>query len=411
MRNIRIGEFSKKHKITQNTVRHYLDMGLLTTRKTGGQYVFYDKDSRDMEEILKLKQLGFNLNEILNLLTYLRLTGIETEEYKNMILSMLKNKKEEIEKISKKYEKMRSDIDETIKNFEKRSREINKLGFPIAYLGILICPDCKSKLNIKDGIIDNSMLIEGKVICKCGYNAVVKDGIFIEEKTVRKRNLNGKPWPTKDDYLKVVSSNFINFMYSGMNQVSDELRKYDIDSKLVLELQHCVGYFLKHYLKHRSQDSTYILVDYDLDKIIELKNSLELNHEHSNFIFLCCNIDRIPLSESSIDVIVDHWLTKDYAQTDNDFVLEKVLPLLKNDGVLVGAYPYFKTMKNIKNIPTHALDYFNKNKLLEMIEGLGLQTQNIGEIGPVVENNPCNFDISDKEVYQMTYLGIKQNVG
>ena len=248
--NIRIGEFSKKHKVTQHTVRHYLDMGLLTTKKTGGQYVFSDKDNKDMEEILKLKQLGFNLNEILNLLTYLRLTGIETEEYKIMIFSMLKNKKEEIEEISKKYEKMRSDIVETIKGFEKKSREINILGFPVTYLGIIKCPDCKSKLNIKDGIIDNSMLIEGKVICKCEYHAIIRNGIFIEEKTVRKRVLNGNPWPTKDDYLKVVSSNFINFMYSGMNKVSDELRKFDIDSKLVLELQHCVGYFLKHYLNH-----------------------------------------------------------------------------------------------------------------------------------------------------------------
>lgn len=405
--NIRIGEFSKKHKVTQHTVRHYLDMGLLTTKKTGGQYVFSDKDNKDMEEILKLKQLGFNLNEILNLLTYLRLTGIETEEYKIMIFSMLKNKKEEIEEISKKYEKMRSGIDETIKSLETKSREINILGFPVTYLGIIKCPDCKSKLNIKDGIIDNSMLIEGKVICKCEYHAIIRNGIFIEEKTVRKRVLNGNPWPTKDDYLKVVSSNFINFMYSGMNKVSDELRKFDIDSKLVLELQHCVGYFLKHYLNHRSKDSTYILVDYDLDKILDLKNSLELNQEHSNFIFLCCDIDRIPLGESSIDIIVDHWLTKDYAQTDNDLVLEKVMPLLKKEGILVGSYPYFKTMNNIKNIPMHALDYFNMDKLLEMIEGLGLTTQNVSEIGPIVENNPYNFDISGKEVYQMIYLGEK----
>lgn len=406
MGNIRIGEFSKEHGVTQNAVRHYLDMGLLTTKKTGGQYIFYDKDNKDMEEIIKLKGLGFNLNEILKLLTFLRLTGIETEEYKNMIFTMLKNKKEEIEEISKKYEKMSLDIDETIKNFEKRSIiSSNIIGFPIAHLGILKCPCCKSKLNIKDGIIENSMLIEGNVICKCGYYAKVENGIIIEEKAVRKRILNGNPWPSRDDYLKVVSSNFINFVYSGMTNMSDELKKHDKDGKLVLELQHCVGYFLKHYLNNRSKDSTYILIDYDIDKIIELKKSLELNQEHINFIFLCCDIDRIPLCESSIDIIVDHWMTKDYALTDKDFVLKNVMPLLKKEGILIGSYPYFKTMKNIKNIPTYALEYYNRDMILNKIEDIGIKRINTIEVGPVVESNQYNYDISGKEVYQMIYLG------
>lgn len=406
MNNIRIGEFSKEHGATQNTVRHYLDMGLLTTKKTGGQYIFYDKDNNDMVEIIKLKGLGFNLNEILKLLTFLRLTGIETEEYRNMIFSMLKNKKEEIEEISKKYERMSFNIDETIKSYKKGSdNNPHVIGFPVTNLGILKCPDCKNKLNIKDGIIENSMLIEGNVICQCGYYAKVEYGIFIEEKTVRKRILNGNPWPSRDDYLKVVSSNFINFVYNGMNKVSDELKKYDKDGKLVLELQHCVGYFLKHYLKHKSKDSTYILVDYDIDKIIELKKSLELNQEHNNFVFLCCDIDRLPLCDSSIDIIVDHWMTKDYALTDNNFVLKKVMPLLKKEGILIGSYPYFKTMKNIKNIPTYALEYYNRDMILKKIDSLGIKHINTTDIGPVVENNQYNHDISGKEVFQMIYLG------
>lgn len=406
MSKIRIGEFSQKHSVTQNTVRHYLDIGLLTAKKTGGQYSFFEKDDKDMKEIIRLKQLGFNLNEILKLLTYLRLTGIETEEYKNMILVMLKNKKEEIERTCHKYNKINSNISKTIENLQKsNAKKSNIIGFPITYLGILQCPNCKNKLNIKNGIIDNSMLIEGNAICQCGYHAKINNGIFIEEKAVRKRILNGNPWPSGEDYLKVVSPNFINFVYNGMDKVSNELKNYDKDSKLILELQHCVGYFLKHYLKYRSKDSTYILVDYDIDKVIELKKILELNQEHKNFIFLCCDLDRIPLSESSIDIIVDHWMTKDYAQTDQEFVLEKVLPYLKNEGILVGAYPYFKTMNNIKNIHIEAQDYFNRDKILEKIEDLEINHFSIADIGPVVENNPYNFDISGKEVYQMIYVG------
>jgi DNA-binding transcriptional MerR regulator len=32
---MRIGEFSKKYNITHDTVRHYIDMGLLIPRKDG----------------------------------------------------------------------------------------------------------------------------------------------------------------------------------------------------------------------------------------------------------------------------------------------------------------------------------------------------------------------------------------
>lgn len=362
-----------------------------------------------MEEILKLKQLGFNLSEILKLLTYLRLAGIETEDYKDMFLSMLKDKKIEIQKIYNKYKKMNINVSETIKNIQQsRTKNSNIIGFPVSYLDILKCPDCRSKLNIKNGIIENSMLTEGNAVCKCGYHAKINYGIFIEEKTVRKRLLNGNPWPSGDDYLRVVSPNFINFIYSGMNKISDHLNDYDTGSKLILELQHCVGYFLKHYINHRSVDSTYILVDYDIDKILELKKSLELNQEYNNFIFLCCQMDRIPICESSIDIIVDHWMTKDYAHAEKDFVLKVLLPLLKKEGILVGSYPYFKTMKNVKNIDADVISYFNKDKILEKIKGLGISQLNITDIGPVIENNPYNYDISGKEVYQMIYLGINK---
>ena len=406
MIKIRIGAFSKKHKVTQSTVRHYLDIGLLTTKKLGGQYFFHEKDSRDMEEIIKLKQLGFSLNEILKLLKYLRLTGIKTEEYNKLLVSMLEQKKIEIDKVWRKYEEINSKINETIETLQNTSKKESKIiGFPIAYLGILTCPECKSKLNINKGTINNSMLIEGSAICPCGYQAKIDYGILIEEKTVGKRDLNGNPWPSRDEYLKVVSSNYINFINSGMNKITEKLKDYDRGSKLILELQHCVGYFLRYYIEYKSMDSTYILVDYDINKIIELKKDLELNREDVNFIFLCCNIDRIPLKDSSIDIVIDHWKTKDYALTNKDFVLKKVLHLLKSDGILGGVYPYFKNMKNIENIHEYALDYYKREKLIDKIENLGIVKESITDTDSIIESNPYNYDISGKEVYQMIYLG------
>ena len=403
---IRIGEFSKKHNVTQNTVRHYLEMGLLLTKKIGGQYIFSENDNRDMKRIINLKDLGFNLGEISRLLTYLRLSGFETNEYENMLMKMLYNKRDEIRKVTQKYEKMYFDIDGAIEKIQKDSiRNISAIGFPVSYLGILRCPDCKSMLNINNGIIDNNMLIEGNIKCKCGYHLLLKDGIFIEEKTVRKRKVNGEPMPSSEEYLKTASPKFINFVCNGMIKMTDELKKYHNDSKLILELEHCVGYFLTHYIEHLPKDATYILVDYDLDKIAGLKKSLELIQEHKNFIFLCCDINRIPLKEESVDIIIDHWMTKDYAQTDNKFVLSEVMSLLKDGGILVGAYPCFKSMFNIKRIHSYALEYFNRDKLIEKIESLLIKKVQISDTDSVTEDNPYNFDVGGKEVFQMIYTG------
>lgn len=59
---MRIGEFSSKLEITQDTIRHYMDLGLLIPQKNGGQFVFGRDDMDDMKRIIELKKTGFFFN-------------------------------------------------------------------------------------------------------------------------------------------------------------------------------------------------------------------------------------------------------------------------------------------------------------------------------------------------------------
>ena len=70
---MKIGEFAKKHNITQDTIRHYLELGLLATEKKGGHYDFSESDSHDLIQIMELKNLSFSLNEIQRILTIQRI--------------------------------------------------------------------------------------------------------------------------------------------------------------------------------------------------------------------------------------------------------------------------------------------------------------------------------------------------
>ena len=57
---MKIGEFAKKHKVTVDTVRHYISEGLLTPLRDNTQYNFSEIDSRVMDTILLLKSMNFN---------------------------------------------------------------------------------------------------------------------------------------------------------------------------------------------------------------------------------------------------------------------------------------------------------------------------------------------------------------
>ncbi len=56
---MRIGAFSKKHQVTQDAVRFYLEKGLLVAHKRGEQYYFTTSDGEDLETIKMLKGCSF----------------------------------------------------------------------------------------------------------------------------------------------------------------------------------------------------------------------------------------------------------------------------------------------------------------------------------------------------------------
>nr|WP_278308380.1 MerR family transcriptional regulator [Oxobacter pfennigii] len=403
-----MSEFAQKHNISQSTVRHYIDFGLLVAQKNGSHYRFHEDDSRDIERIMNLKQLDFSLPEIQKILTFQRLTGGKADEYKKMYLSLLESKEEQIIQAQQKYEKMSYYLKETINSL--KSGEMNrsgKLGFPLSSVGMLQCPCCGAALNISAGTIENNMLIEGSIKCKCGYSAIIQDGIYIDEKAARQKLLYGKPMPDGKEYLRVASPGFINFRYKGMGILIDSMHKHCKEPEYIMEFNLCVGYFLNQYIKHIPGNAIYILVDYDKDRIAHLKSSLETGNEHKNFIFLCCDVDGIPLRNSSIDIIIDYWMTKDFAQSNNQPLLDIVLPFLKHGGLLAGIYPNLHKVKGIDNTLPQIEDYFNREKILKKLTDLNLKQLDVADMGPVIEKNRYNMDIYDREIYQTIYVGKK----
>lgn len=66
---MRIKEFAKKYNMSQDGIRYYEKIGLLTPKRSENGYRHYDQHNEVvLQTIVVLKQLGFTLNEIQQLL-------------------------------------------------------------------------------------------------------------------------------------------------------------------------------------------------------------------------------------------------------------------------------------------------------------------------------------------------------
>lgn len=401
---MKIGEFSKKNNVTQDTIRHYIDMGLLVVEKHGSQYKFTEENSNDIEKIVMLKQWDFSLTDIQEILCFYRLEGEKSGDFRAFYLSLLERKKDQIKREQQKLKEIDVQLKDRINELKRNEIGQSKtLGFPICSTYLLHCPCCKRTLDISGGMIERNMILEAALHCDCGYNAVIEDGIYMDKATVATK----KEMPLKRDFLEATSPKFINFLYHGTSALIDYIQNHTSSPKYIMELDNCVGRFLMQYIDYLPKSCTYILICQDKERIIRMKNNLEQQQEHNKFIFFCCELDQIPIINSSIDVIVDHSMSKNYAKATNKFLIDIVSPFLKIEGHLVGAYPHLGTKcKEFMNIPLELRDYFNKNKMMEKLQNLNFAELDAVDIGPIIENNPY-IDISGKEQYLTLYAGQK----
>ncbi|WP_040214560.1 MerR family transcriptional regulator [Clostridium polynesiense] len=400
---MKIGTFAKKHNVSMHTIRHYLDLELLLAEKIGTQYSFTTEDSRDMEEIKELKRLKFSLEEIQKIFVYKRLDGKKTIGFNEHFRLFLENKKEELRRHMEDIEETLSYVDKKIYQLKASESKRRQLNFPINMVVYLRCAHCGSELNLYEANIENNMVTSGNFICSCGYKITIQNGIIVDKSAVK-----NKDTPSKNEYYEKTSPKFINYIFKSIETLMKAIEKEDVEKKVILELSHCSGFFLMKYMPYLPKESTYILVDYDFNRLYDLKRNLEANSDHKNFIFLCCDFDKLPLMNNLISLVIDCFTNKEHAKKDGRVFKDNILPLIKSGGHTACIYTYFSPSDLYSNeVQGKDKDIYNKEHLLTMLESGGVHRVYLKERETAEQGNGYNSAGKGVNYQHLIYLGSK----
>lgn len=121
-----------------------------------------------------------------------------------------------------------------------------------------------------------------------------------------------------------------------MTLMIENIQNSPVVKNTILELDRCVGFFLMQFLYLLEPETTYIIVDYDLNRLQSLKKELEQSTDHENFVFLCCDYNKLPLADQTVNCIVDAGICCTTSNTSEGIPLSYISKKLAENGIIVG---------------------------------------------------------------------------
>jgi len=337
---VKIGDFAIKHKLTIDSVRHYIDLGLILPEKRGSHFFFGGECDEDIREVLSLKEYGFSLMEIRQMLNIKRLTNPAGYEknlyYLQFFQTKLKDISDKISRLHKSEEKLKERLD---KVSESKSDNKNFLGISLNVLKYLSCPYCRSALNLKSGNIVDNRVASGELSCNCGRKYSIEDGILISDRTQPMEN----PFGDNIDgfffqYLQEIDREYIDHLVKDIRWLKNKFAKVRKPGQTFLDIGVGYGAFLRNIYPDLMGDSIYISVDHNISILRSLKKMLEEINPQKEIVLICCDMADIPLGDSTVDTLIDIGGSSSFNQNNEANLLAGIKPLLKGSSQLLGLY-------------------------------------------------------------------------
>ncbi|XLP24514.1 MerR family transcriptional regulator [Bacillus toyonensis] len=403
---MKISKFAEVNTVSIDTIRHYIDFGLVIPEKKGGHYFFDEYCQKDMELILEYKRLGFSLNEIKDLFLYKNLGKSIDYEKNTFYQSLFKVKYEKIEQEIKNLEERKYKLKEALNNLSIEIKISNSiLGIDLKVLNVFKCFKCNGNLILEDGIINKNQIVEGKLTCNCGEEYAIISGVLTAGnscKAYEKTSLED----SISDYIHETDTAFLENVQRGGEWAKKKLMQLDLNEKILLDLGSGMGFFLRNIYEELPENCLYIAVDRDLNKLLFLKDVIERRNPKRNILFICADFLNIPIQNYSADIVIDQSGTSNYSFEHENFLLHELNRLFKPECYMLSSYILFKNFSIDSHIPTRLRENFTSSKVKGEIQKLQFhsideRTSNYLERGGKYEN----FFVQGEEIYTYSFFG------
>ncbi|MCR3956445.1 MAG: MerR family transcriptional regulator [Gudongella sp.] len=404
---MRIGEFAAKNNTTIDTVRHYMDLSLLTPDKEGSFYDFEESCQEDYNTIISLKNIGFTLSEIQTLMLYERI-GRHTEYSRQKTYrAFFHNKVKWIEAELLRLEEMRNKLKQTLEFMPVESEKPHpSSGVPINALRLVHCNECQSSYVLTEGRVENGQIISGRLTCTCGDVLEIRDGILFGKGSLDPDTCDSIEETFIDDYVQTTHVDYLKNLHMSLQWARNNYDFSKHRNRVILELGSGRGFFLRNVVDRISEDSLYIAVDHNPRAMAWLKESLSDVIVDRNILFLCCDFKRIPLKPGSVSAMVDATGSSNYAFDHEDFLLDSLMQLLSNDSTLYGHYLVFESFAFNSMVPEGSRKWFRKESIRDRLNKLGFSELKEYETSPISEGGPReDFFVKGESIHNYLYMG------
>ncbi|WP_409226822.1 MerR family transcriptional regulator [Gudongella sp. SC589] len=404
---MKIGEFAARNKTTIDTIRHYMDLSLLTPEKKGSYYVFNEDCQKDYNTVLSLKHIGFSLVEIQTLMLYDRI-GRHTEysrqkTYRAFFLNKLQWIQDELLRLKDMEEKLQ----ETLESMPGESDDPHPaVGVPFNALPHLFCNECESSYVLSEGQVENGMIISGRLTCHCRDSLEIRGGILFGKGALSPEMCDAVSNSFIDDYVNTTHVDYLKNLHMSLQWARNNYDFPDQGDGIVLELGSGRGFFLRNVIDILPGDSLYIAVDHNPNALAWLKDSLADVIGGRNILFLCCDFKSIPLKPHAVATMIDATGSSNYAFEHEDFLLDSLMQLLADNSTLYGHYLAFENFAPNSVVPEKSRQWFRRDIIKRHLDSLGFRNLREYETAPISQGGPReDFFVKGERIFNYLYMG------
>lgn len=418
---MKISAIAKKYGLSKDALYFYISKGLLVPRMNGKQYIADETFERDLQLILKYRDWGFSLNEILSILSAVRKNSSNEDQIVSTFISeMLLKKADSIrDQISGLRETLVGILaeNERVLTAEAKGRSDAKgsIGVPLSMVSLLRCPNCGGSFSFSKSEMSQTQITNAELSCSCGYTAKIKDGIMITP------NRNQSDYDHADVSREIYNDipdilvSLYQKSYYWMEKKLDTILK---PGSVVMETHLNDYFFLQYELELlEKKKCRLILVDKFPEILSMYKAVIERQERDIDVLFIADAGTNLPLRDGVVDAFIDFFGSNEHHFFSESCLLKRMSDYMTPTSYVVGTYFSIperrESIKNMRQLyPESSPANFNLSLFRQETEKAGYKevaSEFIGETTETGSNYWCFGFVDKDEKVRLDSFLLKRN--